>query len=490
MILSTLLIIFFATLSLFAIYFYKKQKYRWSLISVVVLGGILRIYCASDQFLHNWDERYHALVSKNLIEHPLKPTLYENPVLPYSKSNWTQNHVWLHKQPLPLWSMAFSMKIFGTNEFALRLPSMLLSIIGIILVARIGSDLFNEKAGLIAAYLFAINGLILDLGSGRWSTDHYDFQFMFYILLAIYFAMKFRRKGSLIISILIGACMGLALLTKWLPALIILPVWFIINYNTIKIRPLIFHGLLIFTTAFVIFLPWQFYSFWKFPHEAFAEFDYNLKHANTAVEGRTGGAFYHLTLMRIHYGELIYLVIILALSVLLRKKERALLAMFVWVFITYVFFSAVATKMSAYTVISAPAMFLLIGIVSANILENQWKWAQNKWLKMLMLLCFIGLPIRFSVERIAPFSPKYNSPEWAIQLKNLENEFDNNTILFNVKRNIEGMFFTDYTMYQRIPTENEVRFLRDHGYRVIVNLSEFEFPELLYFERKELVSNN
>ncbi len=38
--------------------------------------------------LHDWDERYHALVAKNMIEQPFKPMLYKNPVLPYDYKDW------------------------------------------------------------------------------------------------------------------------------------------------------------------------------------------------------------------------------------------------------------------------------------------------------------------------------------------------------------------------------------------------------------------
>ena len=73
-------------------------RYTRALCLIVILGFGLRAYSASDRYLHNWDERYHALVAKNMIEHPLRPTLYENPVLPFDSKDWERNHIWLHKQ--------------------------------------------------------------------------------------------------------------------------------------------------------------------------------------------------------------------------------------------------------------------------------------------------------------------------------------------------------------------------------------------------------
>ncbi|MEZ4885885.1 MAG: glycosyltransferase family 39 protein [Chitinophagales bacterium] len=119
--------------------------------SILVLGLLLRMYVATDLYVHEWDERYHALVAKNLIQHPLTPTLYENPVLSYNYKGWTTNHVWLHKQPVALWCMALSMKVFGVNEIALRLPSILFSVLGIWLTFQIALLLFGRKVAFIAA---------------------------------------------------------------------------------------------------------------------------------------------------------------------------------------------------------------------------------------------------------------------------------------------------------------------------------------------------
>ncbi len=63
----------------------SRQDEKLALLLLVAAGFLLRFYAGSDLFLHNWDERYHALVARNLVFHPLKPTLYDNPVL---RRNW------------------------------------------------------------------------------------------------------------------------------------------------------------------------------------------------------------------------------------------------------------------------------------------------------------------------------------------------------------------------------------------------------------------
>ncbi|HXO30218.1 MAG TPA: hypothetical protein VOA80_22920, partial [Thermoanaerobaculia bacterium] len=82
---------------------WRRGRPEAAAAAIVAAGLVLRMYAGCDLFLHTWDERYHALVAKHLVEHPLVPTLYDHPVLPYDYRDWRSNHVWLHKPPLALW---------------------------------------------------------------------------------------------------------------------------------------------------------------------------------------------------------------------------------------------------------------------------------------------------------------------------------------------------------------------------------------------------
>jgi 4-amino-4-deoxy-L-arabinose transferase len=131
-----------------------KDNYHLAVWLLLIAGLLLRIYTSTDFFLHYWDERYHALVAKNLINHPFRPTLYDTPLLPYDYFNWPGNHIWLHKQPMALWLMAGSMKLFGINEIALRLPSILMSTAGIWMMWFTGKYFAGKKADTCGIFLF------------------------------------------------------------------------------------------------------------------------------------------------------------------------------------------------------------------------------------------------------------------------------------------------------------------------------------------------
>jgi hypothetical protein len=89
---------------------FKSKHLSKSLLSILLGGTMLRLWGLSDTFLHAWDERYHALVAKNFISNPFMPVLYKTPLLPYDYHQWVINHIWLHKQPLTLWSAILAIK--------------------------------------------------------------------------------------------------------------------------------------------------------------------------------------------------------------------------------------------------------------------------------------------------------------------------------------------------------------------------------------------
>ncbi len=437
----------------------------------MVCGLALRVYTSSDFFLHTWDERYHALVAKNLINHPLTPTLYDNPILPYDYKNWGGNHIWVHKQPIPLWTMAASMWLFGVNEIALRLPSIILTTIGIWLSFFIGSYFFNKKIGYLTAFFFSINGLIIELTAGRVATDHIDIFFLFFVELAVVLSILFVQKRKIVFNILAGVSIGAAILSKWLPALIVVPIWLMIIMDSGKFKPkeILFHFIILLTTCTLIFLPWQLYIFSAFPLEANWEASFNLKHITEVLEERTGPFYYFIDRIRINYGELIYLPFLWFLWKTFKNlHNKKLLAVSIWVLIPLLFFSIAKTKMQAYILFISPALFIMTADFFFMLIDYKKNYKQ-KWLYNLALILLIALPIRYMIERVKPFQQNNRNPDWAIDLRKLNDKEITKGVLFNYDKPIEAMFYTNLTAYQNIPDRNKITELVNDGYSVIIN---------------------
>ncbi len=445
---------------------YKENKIAFSIGLLMLIGLILRLYTSSDFFLHEWDERYHALVAKNLIDFPFKPMLYRNPVLPFQIENWPANHVWLHKQPIPLWGMALSMSFFGVNEIALRLPSIILTTIGIALTFEIGRQLFNTRVGFLAAFLYSISGVIIELSSGRIATDHIDIFFLFFIELAIFMAIKFSRGKKSIYNILCGVSIGLAILSKWLPALVVLPIWglLLVNSKRFSSKEIVYNFLILITVTTIVFLPWQIYIFQIFPAEAIWESGHNLKHLKVVLDEQGGPFYYHFDKMRILYGELIYIPFIWFIwKALKRIKNYKRLLLLIWIIVPFIFFSFAATKMQNYTLFTAPALFIITALFWDYLYQYRNRFKQ-KWLIYTMLFLLIALPVRYAIERIKPFDNRDRYPQWVKEIHNLD--VHDKVVLFNTKYPIETMFYTDCIAYSRIPDNRTILKLIEDGYDV------------------------
>jgi len=423
----------------------------------------------ADLYLHAWDERYHALVAKNFLKHPLLPTLYDNPLLPFNYKGWDMNHVWLHKQPLPMWLMALSMKSFGVNEIALRLPSILLSSLSIYFTYYIGAYLFNKQTGLLAAFFHSINGLVIEITGGRVATDHYDILFLVFIELAILLSIAYVKTNKRFLHLLIGASVGAAILTKWLPALIVIPIWYLLVCRKDDQKNILINFALLSFACIAFFLPWQIYIMNTFPLEAQWEYNYNLLHILEPLQGHSGSFFYHFNKIRIIFGELIYIPILWFLYVIYRRRANLnIIIIGIWFLVPYIFFSAIQTKMQGYILFAAPSIFILLAYFWWKQFKIRRKTKYPKLL-ILFLILLIVLPIRYSFERVKPFHKLNRNPKWAVTLKNLDEKIiPNNAVLFNIDYSIEAMFYSEIVAYPYLPTADQVMYLNNKGYNIYV----------------------
>jgi 4-amino-4-deoxy-L-arabinose transferase-like glycosyltransferase len=448
----------------------NKNNYFVAIVLLFLSGLFLRLYCSCDFYLHNWDEKYHALVAKNLIHHPFIPTLYDNALLDYDYKNWTSNHIWLHKPPFPLWSMAFSMWLFGCNEIALRLPSVILSSLGIFLTFSIGKYFFSKYVGYIAAFLYSINGLIIELSSGRVATDHIDTFFLFFIMSGIFFTIKFSEKRNYYLNLLAGLSMGIAILCKWFPALIIIPIWLLIMIEGkgLSLKQLIADFFIFILSAIAVFAPWEIYIYSNFPLEATWENSYNTRHLFEPIEEHSGSVFYFINKIRINYNELIYLPLIWLLVLIYQNVNNIKFwILFIWIFIPLIIFSLAQTKMQGYIVFTAPALFIITGAFIEFLFTKNSKIKYSKYLSIIPYAIII-LAIRYSLERIKPFSNKDRSPIEIGELKKLNNQYKN-AILFNYQDPITAMFYTNMIAYPFIPTDSIINNLKQKGFNIFIN---------------------
>ena len=432
----------------FAYFSYQHGKVRSALVFIMLVGLGLRLFSALDPMLHPWDERYHALVAKNMMTDPFVPKLYPEIALTYDYKNWTANHIWLHKQPLPLWTMAASMKIFGVSEFTLRLPSVLLSTFCIFLTFWMGRFLSNsERVGLLAAFLLSINGLVIELASGRVSTDHVDTFFMFLVLLSLFFILLNIKDAKKVWLVLASVFCGLAILTKWLPGLIVFPLYLVINFRQKKYSALVWEMVLMGVVTTMIALPWQWYASSTFPLEYGWEQDYNTLHLFEGLEGHGKPWWYFIDRIRITINELIYLVFGWFIYWIYKSKKRYAEHLFLlaWILIPFLIFSAAATKMQGYLLFTFPAWFIVMGMFMEKLFLAQPAASRLKKVYHLVIGIIMILALRYGLERVKPFED--HSKERKLKMELTEKNYPPNTIRFGVEHPIEWMFYNEGLAY-------------------------------------------
>lgn len=471
--------------------YYKSDKTVNAVFLLVFCGFLLRLFVSFDLYIHPWDEMLHALVAKNFLKHPLLPTLYDNPILPVDYKNWLGNHIWVHKQPFPIWGIAASLYVFGIHEISVRIPSILLTTTGIAITYYTASHFFNKKVGYLSAFLYSINGLIIEMTSGRIPTDHVDVFFLFFIQLGVFFAIKYSEKFNITYNILCGISIGIAILCKWMPALIVLPIWFLILIHTKKLnnKQIFYNFIVLMFFVCLTFMPWQIYTWTYFPAEAQYSQYLNFKHITDVLDNQGGPFYYFFDGLRIHYGELIYIPFIWFFWKMFRhRKNKRYLAVAVWFLVPYIFFSFVATKMKGFTLFASPAIFMIYALFFHYLFRYRKRF-RYRWIINTFLVLTIVFAIRYSLERVKPYFNLERNPKWTLDIKDLKQQgYGSRTVLFNTPHPLETMFHTDITAYRITPDISTINRLASEGYTILINNKEELLPEYRNLERVKYIN--
>lgn len=490
----TWLISGFLSLLMSLILFIFYRKISWSLVFLLLGGFLLRMFIGVlDPFLNIWDEQFHALVAKNMMEHPFSPMLYKSQLFDGGTYSWIGSHIWLHKQPLFLWQIALSMKVFGVNALAVRMPSIILSTIVIGCIYRVGTLLVSKETGYFSALLFACSHFCLTLVAGGYATDHNDIAFMFYISASIWAWIEYKNaitnRKKYIFLVLIGLFSGAAVLVKWLVGLLVYSGWGIsiiaLKKNRKEWRNY-FHLAISLLITLIVFLPWQWYISSTFPEQSAYEFALNTSHFFNVIEGHGGDGLYHLTQTNYIYGFAFVFMIIffVLLAIKIKPKEYKYFTITCFV-IVYLFFSIAATKMIAFTFAGALFGFLALGSFAESLTklvilnkELVKKRVYARLFKLGIILFLVNNTFNFEkIQEDHTMASKNEDSEFFKKLNNntlfhsFRTQIPNQSeyILFNTTNfeHIQAMFFCDFeAAYDGIPSMEAIKKVKENGYKL------------------------
>ncbi len=432
----------------------KTQKkaivYACLFIGFMLIGNG---FATIDPYLHEWDEQYHALVAKNLSHDPFNPKLIVHSPVKLGHEMWIYNEIWLHKQPLFLWQMAVSIKIFGANLWAVRFPSVLLHALTALIVYSLGKRFLSRGLAVLACVLFGCSGYFNDFTSGAIGMDHNDVAFVFYVTASFLAWFKYREsenKNKWIL--LIGLFSGAAILCKWLVGLVVFSGWGMVliaeNWKNLKNW---LDLLKAFGVTILFVIPWQLYCYVKYPAEYVYEMTFNSRHFTQVIENHGGNWLFYWDGMKDSFGsgELIRWILVLGLILFAYKaiKNRGGWLFAVAVFlVTYVFFTLAATKLQGYVSIVAAFGFIFM----LYPFERLFSYLKSK--KQLNLNAIAGT-LLVLVVLFFQFSPKgvvgrhkYKAPDYretrtselryALNILNDEPHFEGYFLLKGDKTNI------------------------------------------------------
>ncbi len=427
------------------------------------------------------------------MNHPLMPTLYDDPIVNMDYGRWDRYHIWLHKQPLFLWQIALSFKIFGVSEFALRIPNVVLGTILVLITYRSGKLLVNKQVGYVSGLLMISTIYLLELIAGRQELEHNDFTFLVYISLSIWSFIEYYYTKKKIWIYFIGLFSGMAILCKWLVGLLVYFGWIVLRIMQKKIKLSENKDILIslFITI-LISLPWQILTFLWYPTEAMSAYKFNSLHFAIPLEGHGGNFWYHFDMFNTIYGKVASFLIIPAFIVLYKKgNDRKLLnSLLSMVVIVYLFFSLAATKMPSFTIIVSMLVFIAFASLFDYIINYINQFIKKVNIKHIIFsLSIIAIVLlKFDVEFLQEkHTLGKESNHYTRMLSHNKQVFksldlSSNTVLFNIKGRhyIEAMFYTGLPAYNFVPSYEQYQDIKNKGRDIAVFIrSNIEIPDYL-----------
>jgi 4-amino-4-deoxy-L-arabinose transferase len=466
-----------------AYFYFIRDRKNLGLFLLMTTAVLIRLLMISlDPYVQEWDERFHALVAKNMIESPFRPVLYPKHIMAYNMENWADTHVWVHKQPLFLWQMALSMKIFGINTFALRLPSALLGAVMVWMTFDIGRKWTNNHTvGFIAAFLSTFAYYALELIAGWRSLEHNDLIFVVYMTFTFWAFTRYVASGyALKWAIWIGIFAGFAILNKWLTGFLIYGGWglYILQSTYRSDIKKYAHIALSVLIACIVFIPWQIYILKEFPEATAIAYKHNRMHM-TGDLGHPGTVFYHLAFLPVAYHFVLLAFFLIGCISIFRSKvadNKMTISFMAMMVVLFAFFSLlVATKMPAFVypvsafilILSAYGFYIALTFILDRLPVQDLPRKQIFFWMVLLMGYFSLKPHMIMDQRAETNVYRNNKIQNSRIFKSLDDEMLSERVILNTRsyENIELMFYKDVLAYHWYPTNQVLDSLQALGHK-------------------------
>ncbi len=288
------------------------------------------------------------------------------------------------------WFQALSVKIFGLNEFAVRLPSAVAGALWVWATYLFTKRYSDSKKAFIAAFIM-IASLQITIIAKAAIADALLNLFIALAMFSLYRLHETRENKFIYFTYLF---VGLGTLTKG-PVAIMIPLvvsflFFIIKgewkfwlksvFNPLGI------GLFLLVTA-----PWYILEYMdqgeKFINGFF--FKHNISRFNGAMEGHYGSLVYYIPVFLI--GLLPFTTLYIKVLIKVRElfKNDLHLFLILWFGFVFIFFSFSGTKLPHYVIYGYTPLFVLVGLLWQERVSSFWLIVPS----ILLYLILLALPL-------------------------------------------------------------------------------------------------
>jgi 4-amino-4-deoxy-L-arabinose transferase-like glycosyltransferase len=290
----------------------------------------------------------------------------------------------LDKPILFFWAEALSLRVFGMNEAAVRLPPLFFGVLGMIGVALFGRAIFGEDTGLIAGMIYGT--MLLPLGVGEVAV--HDVAVVPFMCAAVWLLLDTRHWAS----VGAGIFLGLTILTKGLVGIAFAGI-FVTCYAIARpssIARLAIALVIAVVVAAAVAAPW--YVAMEHAHPGYLHYYFVERHLQgylTSTQRHAGRPWWYY--LPIVVGGALPWTAYLASAARKAREDQMRLVVWGWFVLGLVFLSIGESKLVTYVLPLFPALALLIGdaIVSGRTAGR--RFAYVVYFASLAIVPLVGL---------------------------------------------------------------------------------------------------
>ena len=350
---------------------------------IIVLGGtLLFVPFLGAVHLFDWDEINFAECAREMLV-----------TQDYFSVKINYQAFW-EKPPIFIWMQALSMRMFGVNEFAARLPNAICGVVTLLVLFNIGRKLVDERFGLI--WVLAYAGSFLP--HFYFKSGIIDPWFNLFIFLGIYYFIVFTNNKSNRLLILSALFIGLGILTKGPVAGLVFGLcvgvfWLMKRFQPImRFKHIVIYGVAVACVGGLWFLMLILTGHAEIIKEFFV---YQIRLLNTQDAGHGGPFFYHWIVLLIGCFPLS----IFALRSFRRSsydtpyQKHFKLWMLILFWVVLILFSLVKTKIVHYSSLCYFPLSFLGAYVVYKLITGELKWKKSTSILLLTISGLIGIAI-------------------------------------------------------------------------------------------------